>query len=479
MPDVWFLLNLLIAVSYFELSALTILIPFFLRLDNRIVKIQFYGFACFILSCGIGHFLEAVSSQYCLFWHGVTATASISEAVLLTSTLVLKSADMRRFVAAERLNALIANSEDLRPFVLLESVESDLVCLQTNSRDKGSTLLQPGELLGQKMAAHHEVVPALGRSLINLYLDLAENGGFFEGDIPYIDQTNEIAGVFSVSARQVCPRTIFVTWKEADAAADLAAIQGIIDIQRAMLSDVLELWYQPIYRLSDMKLVGAEALIRWPHSDGSVSMPDQFLPALELAGLAPDLFFYTLRAACRALRKFPEHLWVSVNLSLSAIDDKGVFIKRLRDESQNIGRDRLKFEITEEEALSLAFVEPLEMVADRYDVGLDDFGEKKAGFGQLIALAVRRIITNLKIDRSIVSGICVDVERQLAVKAIVALSNGLNFLTTAEGLESIEEIEMARILGVTYGQGFGLGEPQRLLTDEDYYEFEKNNLITF
>lgn len=232
--------------------------------------------------------------------------------------------------------------------------------------------------------------------------------------------------------------------------------------------------FQPQIALTTGTIIGAEILARWTFEGEPVS-PALFIPLAEKSGLISDLTFQAVAAAGRfiARRKqmlLPE-LRVSLNLSISDINQKGFVPRLLRHvQEARLGPDNLQFEITESFAMQSAS-EGITVITQLKDAGfrlsLDDFG---TGFSSLSYLD-RLPIDEVKIDRSFVSPLQVVTARQSIAASTQTIADNLGLEVLAEGVETVEQHQILRFIGVKYVQGFLYGRP---MPENDFISSEKD-----
>ncbi|GAB3096523.1 bifunctional diguanylate cyclase/phosphodiesterase [Lysobacter terrae] len=257
------------------------------------------------------------------------------------------------------------------------------------------------------------------------------------------------------SGRNGCAVFDEVMREEAMRILDLEA-----DLRRAINGDDFVAYYQPIVRLSDRRVIGHEALLRWRHERRGLLAPGEFIGLGEDSGLIEEVDWLMYAQVAKRLAREP-HGYISVNVSprhfLSAD-----FADRLLRLLEEAGADphRLRIEITEG-ALLDDTARALRMLRTLRSNGvlaqLDDFG---TGFSALSYLH-RFPLECLKIDRSFVAGLVGDTrpESMAVVRAIQALAGSLGIHTIAEGVESEAQRIILRELGCQHGQGFLFGKP--------------------
>ncbi len=236
------------------------------------------------------------------------------------------------------------------------------------------------------------------------------------------------------------------------------------DLRYAIVCNELELFYQPIVRLSDLSLSGAEALVRWNHPKRGLVSPTAFIPLAESTGLIMPMTIQILQSSCAQLNKWNERdpanpLTLSVNLSVTHFGDPDLVrqIETIIDES-GIAATSLKLEITESAVMENAesAISMLKRIKDTgVSISIDDFG---TGYSSLSYLH-KFPIDYLKIDRSFVAAMDEANENREIVKTIVALAKALKFSIIAEGIETIDQLQKLDRLGCEFGQGYLFGAP--------------------
>jgi len=232
------------------------------------------------------------------------------------------------------------------------------------------------------------------------------------------------------------------------------------DLRHAIAQGALELHYQPLISLPDERVLAFEALVRWPHPRRGMVMPDQFIPLAEEVGLIDALGAWVLVEACQTAASWPAHVGVAVNLSPLQLKS-GRLVDVVRDALARCGLApaRLELEITEsvpldDNSISLATLHGLRGLGVR--VSIDDFG---AGFSSVSYLR-KFPFDKLKIDRSFVRDVATDRSAQAIVHAMATLGNRLGMAVTAEGVESMEQLQAVRDMGCTEAQGYLISTPR-------------------
>jgi len=227
------------------------------------------------------------------------------------------------------------------------------------------------------------------------------------------------------------------------------------DLRDAIAQGDLELYYQPVVSAATEKIVGFEALLRWNHPQKGWIPTEKFVRAAEDTGLIAQIGEWALRTACHALAKWPEEVRVAVNVSpLQFANPQLPAIVTSAIAQAGIHPSRLELEITEsvflnDDAGTDAMFAALKGVGVR--LALDDFGTGYSSLGYLKKAPFDKI----KIDQSFVRGATEPGSRNGAIIAsITSLAHALGMDTTAEGVETLDELDLVRMHGCSHIQGF-------------------------
>jgi len=234
-------------------------------------------------------------------------------------------------------------------------------------------------------------------------------------------------------------------------------------IKVALEKNQFLIFYQPQVNISDNKIIGAEALIRWPDGKGGFISPNQFIPIAEMSGLINPIGEFVFESVCTTIKGWLDAgikpVRISVNLSPRQFrggdlleDVKGVL------EKTNISSKWLALEITEGALIkdmecSIVLLENLRNMGIK--VYLDDFG---TGYSSLSYLK-RFPIDVLKMDKDFVQGINTDPQENAIVRTIINLGHDLGIKVEAEGVENEEQLEFLKDNGCDYVQGFLFSRP--------------------
>ena len=237
------------------------------------------------------------------------------------------------------------------------------------------------------------------------------------------------------------------------------------DLRQAINTPQIKLFYQPIVRLENQKLLGFEALVRWIHPERGMVSPMDFIPIAEESGLIEPLGEQILWQACKQLQtwqsEFPnaQNLKMSVNLSSKQLQKEDFIdlIDRIMAET-HISGQHLKLEITEtilmknHQSIQELFQKLLER---NISLSLDDFG---TGYSSLSYLH-RFPLNELKIDRSFINRIETDNQSSEIVKTITTLAKTLDMDVVAEGVETEAQLEYLHKMHCHIVQGYFFSKP--------------------
>ncbi|MGE8464750.1 MAG: putative bifunctional diguanylate cyclase/phosphodiesterase [Pseudomonas putida] len=243
---------------------------------------------------------------------------------------------------------------------------------------------------------------------------------------------------------------------------DVAARQRRLvetDLRTALHLGQLQLHYQPVVDQQTSSVTGYEALMRWEHPSRGMVMPMDFIPIAEETGLIHELGIRALNLACQEAASWDSEQRVSVNLSPVQFKHANlVHIVALALADSGLPARRLELEITESVLLgnSEENVRTLRALKDLgVSISLDDFGTGYSSLGYLRSFPFDRI----KIDKSFVHDMCDSREAMSIIRAITELSNSLMIKTTAEGVESEEQMRRLAAEGCSHFQGYLYGRP--------------------
>jgi diguanylate cyclase (GGDEF)-like protein len=227
-----------------------------------------------------------------------------------------------------------------------------------------------------------------------------------------------------------------------------------LDLRQAIANEGFELYYQPLVNLRDNAVTGCEALLRWRHPERGMISPADFIPVAEETGLINPLGEWVLSTACKEAAKWPDHVKVAVNVSPVQFRNRTLALKVAGAlATSGLAANRLELEITEavlirDDDMALATLHELRALGVR--IALDDFG---TGYSSLSYLQ-RFPFDKIKIDRCFVGDIADAHGSSPIVQAVVNIAAARSMTTTAEGVETEQQLDMLRTLGCTEMQGY-------------------------
>jgi len=240
-----------------------------------------------------------------------------------------------------------------------------------------------------------------------------------------------------------------------DTRAERRALEGAL--KSAHDNREFELFYQPILDLAANQIWGCEALVRWKHPTKGMIPPLEFIPTAEETGLIGPIGDWILEEACSTAMTWDPSLKVAINLSPVQFKRRDVFasVKKALAASGLPAR-RLVLEITESFKLTEEATTTLKRLkALGVSIALDDFGTGYASMSYLRSFPFDKI----KIDQSFVRGMTGSPDSRAIVKATISLANDLKMSTTAEGVETEEQLNALRLAGASQVQGYLIAEP--------------------
>ncbi|MDQ3490331.1 MAG: bifunctional diguanylate cyclase/phosphodiesterase [Acidobacteriota bacterium] len=239
-----------------------------------------------------------------------------------------------------------------------------------------------------------------------------------------------------------------------------------MDLRQAIERGELSMHYQPIISLSDGRLEGFEALLRWHHSEFGMIPPNKFIPIAEVSGLIIPITVWILEQTTGQIKSWqqisPEYAGLMVSVNISGVhlsnDDLIDHVEYALEKSKLLP-DRLKLEITESSAMKNAqhtinVLQKLKKIG--VQLSMDDFG---TGYSSLSYLQ-RLPFDTLKIDRSFVCGVGERGENSEILQTIISLAKNLKMRVIAEGIETPAQLAVLQNLGCDFGQGFLMAKPK-------------------
>lgn len=240
------------------------------------------------------------------------------------------------------------------------------------------------------------------------------------------------------------------------------------DLRKALEKGELDIHYQPIVNLSNGKVEGMEALVRWKHPEKGFLIAQDFIPFAEETGLITGIDRWVMEKVFEEVSQWLKFkglnhpFYVSINLSSADFEENELvnFVKRLL-ENYNLNSSYIRFEITENTLISnvrgTSFILK-ELREMGIKIHLDDFG---TGYSSLRYLQKFKV-DSIKIDKSFIEGLERVEESNEIVKTIILLSQNLKINVIAEGIESESQLNFLKNLKCQYGQGFFFSEALEL-----------------
>jgi diguanylate cyclase (GGDEF)-like protein/PAS domain S-box-containing protein len=226
------------------------------------------------------------------------------------------------------------------------------------------------------------------------------------------------------------------------------------DLRIAFAEGEFELHYQPLVDIAADRINGFESLLRWRHPEKGMISPAEFIPVTEDIGLIVPLGEWVLREACTEAAKWPDGIKVAVNLSPVQFRSRNL-VQAVISALAHSGLSplRLELEITEsvflaETEANLAILHQLRELG--VSISMDDFGTGYSSLSYLRSFPFDKI----KIDRSFVKDLAERSDCVAIVRAISSLGRSLNITTTAEGVETLDQLDWLRAEGCNQVQGF-------------------------
>ncbi len=227
-----------------------------------------------------------------------------------------------------------------------------------------------------------------------------------------------------------------------------------MDLRSALVNAEFELYYQPLVNLASNEISAFEALVRWNHPVRGLVSPADFIPVAEETGLIIPLGEWVLRRACQETAQWPGHFKVAVNLSPSQLKSRNLtqlVVSALAE--SGMPASRLQLEITETVLMqntfnTLATLHQLRKLG--VQIAMDDFGTGYSSLAYLRSFPFDKI----KIDRSFIQDLSNGAEPLAIVHAVAGLAKSLNMVSTAEGVETQQQLDQLQSVGCTEMQGY-------------------------
>ena len=232
------------------------------------------------------------------------------------------------------------------------------------------------------------------------------------------------------------------------------------DLRLGVARGEFEVHYQPLVSARTRQVVGMEALLRWQHPERGLVPADEFIPLAEETGLIVEIGRWVLRQACCDATTWPKGVRLAVNVSSVQFKRPGLIAAVSEALSEaGLAPGRLELEITETVLLhdtqaTLATLSAVRELGVR--IAMDDFGTGYSSLSYLRQFPFDKI----KIDRSFVREVANQAEASAIVRAVAALGSSLGISTTAEGVETLDQLGRIQSDGCTEAQGYLFSRPR-------------------
>ena len=234
-----------------------------------------------------------------------------------------------------------------------------------------------------------------------------------------------------------------------------------LDLRNAIANHEFELYYQPLINLEKNEICSCEALLRWNHPTRGIISPEDFIPIAEDTGLIAPIGEWVLKRACTEAASWPDHVTVAVNVSPVQFKKQTLVLTVIGAlAASGISARRLAIEITEAVLMqdNDTTINTLHQLRDLgVQIVMDDFGTGYSSLSYLRSFPFDKI----KIDRSFINDVSDMGDAVAIVQATTSIASNMKIKTTAEGVETVEQLDKVRALGVTEMQGYLFSRPQR------------------
>jgi diguanylate cyclase (GGDEF)-like protein len=226
-----------------------------------------------------------------------------------------------------------------------------------------------------------------------------------------------------------------------------------LELRKALINGEFEVHFQPLVNLATDRIGCCEALLRWKHPERGYIPPDSFIHLAEETGLITRIGDWVIRNACHEAARWPQDVMLAINISPMQFRSENLINVVMHSlASSGLSPDRLELEITE--AILLENTEATLATLDEFHrlgvrIAMDDFG---TGYSSLSYLQ-KFPFDKIKIDGSFIQGLSESEGSAAIVRAVAGLAKSFSMTTTAEGVETAEQLRIVRELGCTEMQG--------------------------
>lgn len=247
-----------------------------------------------------------------------------------------------------------------------------------------------------------------------------------------------------------------------------------VELRKALIENRVETFFQPIYSTKEKKITSCEALARIRKKDGSILMPNDFIPVAEENGSILELGYKIFEQVCEFIYNYPDIVeYVEVNLSVVQCEDETMADKLIDIMNKyKVSPQKINLEITETASIitKQKLLKNMECLLEHgITFSLDDFGKGESNLMYVVDMP----ISIVKLDFDMSKSYFKNDKAKYVVNAVEGMSHGLNLKLVAEGIESAEELKAMEKQNIDYIQGYYFSKP---LPSEDFVKFvEKYN----
>ena len=254
---------------------------------------------------------------------------------------------------------------------------------------------------------------------------------------------------------------------------DILNLANYSALQEALTAGQFCIYFQPKISLDTEEFIGSEALIRYINQAGEIIAPNNFIPILEEARLIKMLDLYVFEEVCKQINIWKERKMrvkpVSINLSRSTLSYHFLADQLLAlITKHNIDISLLELEVTETAEVDnqLVFSQALEKLKEYgFSISIDDFGVRNAS----LSLFTTINFDILKLDRSLVKTLAQNQKARILIRSLAVICSDLGIKLIAEGVETLEQLDILKELRCNEGQGYLFSKPLPLNDFENKY----------
>lgn len=247
------------------------------------------------------------------------------------------------------------------------------------------------------------------------------------------------------------------------------------NMETAIAENQFQMYLQPKYSISQNKIIGAEALVRWYHPRRGMIYPDQFIPVIEENGFIKKVDYYIWERACHFIKKCQDAginaCPVSVNVSRVHLrDNECIHVLSGLIAQSGIARNLLELEITETADSQQVSKKAFQLKEEGFTLLMDDFG---SGYSSLNIL-LETPFDVIKLDRKFMENMMVSDKGKLILEQVVSMSDKLELGLLAEGVESKAQIDLLQSIGCDQVQGYYYAKP---MPEDEFFALLKENAL--